>query len=404
MNMGMTDAISSAIPAGPQLTPPSKTPASFLDLKAQYETIREEVSEAVARVLESQHFILGEEVKSLENEIAAMVGVRSAVGCASGSDALYLALLASEIGPGDEVITTPFTFVATAGSIARTGAKPVFVDIDPDTFNVDPAQIERALTPATKAIMPVHLFGLPADMNPILNIARARKLIVIEDAAQAIGSRYKGEFIGSLGDYGCFSFFPSKNLGGAGDGGLVTTSDPTKADRLRLLRAHGSRHKYQYEILGTNSRLDALQAAILRVKLKHLSEWTEHRRANARRYSELFRDLGLANHIQWPQEVVGRYHVYNQFTIRAKDRDALRSYLNAAKIPTDIYYPSPLHVQPAFANLGYHQGDFPNAETASREVLALPVYAELGASAQLGVAETISEFYKHVNNSQGAKQ
>ncbi|HKS65845.1 MAG TPA: DegT/DnrJ/EryC1/StrS family aminotransferase [Candidatus Acidoferrales bacterium] len=404
MNMGMTDAISSAIPAGPQLTPPSKTPASFLDLKAQYETIREEVSEAVARVLESQHFILGEEVKSLENEIAAMVGVRSAVGCASGSDALYLALLASEIGPGDEVITTPFTFVATAGSIARTGAKPVFVDIDPDTFNVDPAQIERALTPATKAIMPVHLFGLPADMNPILNIARARKLIVIEDAAQAIGSRYKGEFIGSLGDYGCFSFFPSKNLGGAGDGGLVTTSDPTKADRLRLLRAHGSRHKYQYEILGTNSRLDALQAAILRVKLKHLSEWTEHRRANARRYSELFRDLGLANHIQWPQEVVGRYHVYNQFTIRAKDRDALRSHLNAAKIPTDIYYPSPLHVQPAFANLGYHQGDFPNAETASREVLALPVYAELGASAQLGVAETISEFYKHVNNSQGAKQ
>lgn len=402
--MGMTDAISSAIPAGPQLTPPSKTPASFLDLKAQYETIREEVSEAVARVLESQHFILGEEVKSLENEIAAMVGVRSAVGCASGSDALYLALLASEIGPGDEVITTPFTFVATAGSIARTGAKPVFVDIDPDTFNVDPAQIERALTPATKAIMPVHLFGLPADMNPILNIARARKLIVIEDAAQAIGSRYKGEFIGSLGDYGCFSFFPSKNLGGAGDGGLVTTSDPAKADRLRLLRAHGSRHKYQYEILGTNSRLDALQAAILRVKLKHLSEWTEHRRANARRYSELFRDLGLANHIQWPQEVVGRYHVYNQFTIRAKDRDALRSHLNAAKIPTDIYYPSPLHVQPAFANLGYHQGDFPNAETASREVLALPVYAELGASAQLGVAETISEFYKHVNNSQGAKQ
>ena len=404
MNMGMTDAISSAIPAGPQLTPPSKTSASFLDLKAQYETIREEVSEAVARVLESQHFILGEEVKALENEIAAMVGVRSAVGCASGSDALYLALLASEIGPGDEVITTPFTFVATAGSIARTGAKPVFVDIDPDTFNVDPAQIERALTPATKAIMPVHLFGLPADMNPILNIARARKLIVIEDAAQAIGSRYKGEFIGSLGDYGCFSFFPSKNLGGAGDGGLVTTSDPTKADRLRLLRAHGSRHKYQYEILGTNSRLDALQAAILRVKLKHLSEWTEHRRANARRYSELFRDLGLANHIQWPQEVVGRYHVYNQFTIRAKDRDALRSHLNAAKIPTDIYYPSPLHVQPAFANLGYHQGDFPNAETASREVLALPVYAELGASAQLGVAETISEFYKHVNNSQGAKQ
>jgi dTDP-4-amino-4,6-dideoxygalactose transaminase len=399
--MSPTDAISSAIPASPRVERSSETPGSFLDLKAQYETIREEVSEAIGRVLESQHFILGGEVKALESEIAAMIGARSAVGCASGSDALYLSLLASEIGAGGEVITTPFTFVATAGSIARTGAKPVFVDIDPETFNIDPAQIEKALSPRTKAIMPVHLFGLPADMDPILEIAHARKLMVIEDAAQAIGSRYKGEFVGSLGEYGCFSFFPSKNLGGAGDGGLVTTSDPAKADRLRLLRAHGSRQKYQYEILGTNSRLDALQAAILRVKLNHLSDWTEQRRANARRYSELFRDFGLANHIQWPQEIVGRYHVYNQFTIRAKRRDALRQHLSAAKIPTDIYYPSPLHLQPAFASLGYHEGDFPQAEAASKEVLALPVYSELTAAAQLGVAEAISGFYKHTSDSQG---
>jgi dTDP-4-amino-4,6-dideoxygalactose transaminase len=399
--MSMTNAISPATPSGGRPGRPNEVPGSFLDLKAQYETIREEVAEAVARVLESQHFILGDEVKALETEIASMVGSRFAVGCASGSDALYLALLASGIGAGDEVITTPFTFVATAGSIARTGATPVFVDIDPETFNIDAVQIEKAVTPRTKAIMPVHLFGLPADMDAILAISRPRKLVVIEDAAQAIGARYKGEFVGSLGDYGCFSFFPSKNLGGAGDGGLVTTSDPAKADRLRILRAHGSRRKYQYEILGTNSRLDALQAAILRVKLNHLSDWTERRRANARRYAELFRDFGLSNHIQWPQDIVGRYPVYNQFTIRVKDRDALRKHLTEAKVPTDIYYPSPLHVQPAFTNLGHHTGDFPHAEAASKEVLALPVYAELTPAEQLGVTEAIADFYKHANNSQG---
>lgn len=376
-------------------------PPSFLDLKAQHATIQEEVMAAIESVLDSQHFILGQEVQSLENEIAALIGTPFAVGCASGSDALYLSLLASDIGPGDEVITVPFTFVATAGSIARTGAKPVFVDIDPDTFNIDPKAIERALTPKTKAIMPVHLFGLPADMQPIMDIARAWKLVVIEDAAQAIGARYQGKFVGSIGDYGCFSFFPSKNLGGAGDGGLVTTSDEKKADRLRLLRAHGSRKKYQYEILGTNSRLDALQAAILRVKLKHLSEWTEARRANARRYAELFRDFGLSKHIRWPEEVSGRYHVYNQFSIRADRRDALRKHLTDAKIPTDIYYPSPLHVQPAFADLGYRAGDFPNSEAASSEVLALPVYSELNPDAQVAVVETISEFYKQPGKAQG---
>lgn len=392
--MSTTDAIHASVPAGVRAQKSKQVPTTFLDLKAQHATIRDEVAAAIQSVLESQHFILGPEVQALENEIASLIGTSAAVGCASGSDALYLALLASDIGPGDEVITTPFTFVATAGSIARTGARPVFVDIDAETFNIDPRAIEKAISAKTKAIMPVHLFGLPADMKPIMEIARDRNLIVIEDAAQAIGGRYKGEFVGSIGDYGCFSFFPSKNLGGAGDGGMVTTSDSKKAERLRLLRAHGSRKKYQYEILGTNSRLDALQAAILRVKLKHLAEWTEGRRANARRYTELFRDLGLSNHVQWPQEAAGRYHVYNQFTIRAERRDALRQHLADAKIPTDVYYPSPLHVQPAFADLGYHAGDFPKAEAASNEVLALPVYAELNPEAQLTVVETISEFYK----------
>jgi dTDP-4-amino-4,6-dideoxygalactose transaminase len=398
--MSTTDAIPTSIPAAGPAKAAREVPPSFLDLRAQHEVIRGEVAEAVARVLESQHFILGPEVQSLENEVAGSLGARAAVGCASGSDALYLSLLASGVGAGDEVVTTPFTFVATAGSIARTGAKPVFADIDAETFNIDPRQIEKVLSPRTKAIMPVHLFGLPADMDPIMQIARERRLIVIEDAAQAIGARYKGEFVGNIGDFGCFSFFPSKNLGGAGDGGLVTAADPEKVDRLRLLRAHGSRKKYSYEILGTNSRLDALQAAILRVKLKHLAEWTEQRRANARRYTELFRDFDLANHIQWPQEIVGRYHVYNQFTIRAKDREPLRKHLSALKIPTDVYYPSPLHVQPAFAGLGYHVGDFPNSEAASTEVLSLPIYPELSAAAQTSVAEAISEFYRQGNNSQ----
>lgn len=401
--MGTADVIhKAAVPSGPVTKRTQKAvPQSFLDLKAQYETIKDEVTAAIGRVMQSQHFILGEEVQALENEIADMVGSTAAVGCASGSDALYLALLAAGVGPGDEVITTPFTFVATAGSIARTGAKPVFVDIDAVTFNIDPKAITAALTPNTKAIMPVHLFGLPADMDPIIEIARNRRLIVVEDAAQAIGSRYKGKFAGSIGDYGCFSFFPSKNLGGAGDGGMITTSDPKAADRLKLLRAHGSREKYSYEILGTNSRLDALQAAILRVKLKHLSDWTEARRANAKRYAEFSHDLRFDGYVRWPQEVPGVYHVYNQFTIRTNNREALRKHLNEMKIPTDVYYPSPLHVQPAFQYLGYTQGDFPNAESASKEVLALPIYPELSTEAQATVAEAIAEFYKQGRHLEG---
>lgn len=368
-------------------------PAGFLDLHAQYSGIKNEINAAIQRVMDSQHFILGSEVSEFEGELSQMIGTL-AVACASGSDALYLALLASGIGAGDEVITTPFTFVATAGAIARTGARPVFVDIDPETFNIDPKLIAIAVTSKTKAIIPVHLFGLPADLDPILETARAHKLVVVEDAAQAIGARYHGSMVGSLGTYGCFSFFPSKNLGGAGDGGLVTTRDPQLADKLRLLRAHGSRKKYSYEIIGTNSRLDALQAAILRVKLKHLHRWTEGRRENSRRYADLFADFGLRDHIQWPVEVPGRYHVYNQFTIRAKHREKLRAHLTDAKIPTDIYYPAPLHTQPAFTYLGYREGDFPHAEAASQEVLALPVYPELSAEAQTTVVQEISNFYR----------
>jgi dTDP-4-amino-4,6-dideoxygalactose transaminase len=368
-------------------------PGSFLDLHAQYTGIKNEVNAAIQRVMDSQHFILGAEVSEFEKELSEMIGA-TAIGCASGSDALYLALLASGIGSGDEVITTPFTFVATAGAIARTGARPVFVDIDPETFNIDPKLIAIAVTSKTKAIMPVHLFGLPADLDPILETAKAHNLVVVEDAAQAIGSRYHGSMVGSLGTYGCFSFFPSKNLGGAGDGGLVTTKDPQLADKLRLLRTHGSRKKYNYEIIGTNSRLDALQAAILRVKLKHLHQWTEGRRENARRYADLFADFGVRDHIQWPVDVSGRYHVYNQFTIRAKDREHLRAHLTAAKIPTDVYYPAPLHTQPAFSYLGYRDSDFPHSEAASREVLALPVYPELTAEAQATIVQEIANFYK----------
>ncbi|HVB57579.1 MAG TPA: DegT/DnrJ/EryC1/StrS family aminotransferase, partial [Candidatus Acidoferrales bacterium] len=273
----------------------------FLDLKAQFSEIREETFAAITGVLESQHFILGPEVEAFEREISAHTGVRFAIGCASGSDALLLALLALEVRPGDEVITTPFTFVATAGAIARIGAKPVFVDIDPATFNIDPAQIENAITPRTRAILPVHLFGMAADMDAILEIASRCKLPVIEDAAQSIGARYRGHAVGNLAAMGCFSFFPSKNLGGAGDGGMITANDQKLAERLRLLRVHGSRKKYEYEIVGINSRLDALQAAILRVKLRHLAAWTEGRRRNADRYRTLFAEFVLTERVMLPE-------------------------------------------------------------------------------------------------------
>lgn len=372
----------------------AKPAFDFLDLKAQYAGIREEVMAAVTRVMESQYFILGPEVKQFEEEVAAMLGAKFAVGCASGTDALILALMAAGIGAGDEVITTPFSFIATAGSIAHVGAKPVFVDIDPVTFNIDPARIEAAITAKTRAIMPVHLFGLPADMDSIVSLAKARKLAVIEDAAQAIGSRYNDQFIGTIGDFGCFSFFPSKNLGGAGDGGLVTTNDPAMAERLRMIRVHGSKKKYFHEVLGTNSRLDALQAAILRVKLRHLDKWAAGRQNRAQRYSALFEQQGLAGAVSCPSVPSNKYHhVYNQFTIRCQQRDALKDSLRNAGVPSEIYYPLCLHLQAAFAALGFKAGQMPVAEKASQEVLSLPVFPELTDANQDRVVRSVADFY-----------
>lgn len=366
----------------------------FLDLKAQFATIREEVMESVTRVMESQKFILGDEVLSFEAELAAKLGSRHAVACASGSDALVLAMMATGVGPGDEVITTPFTYVATAESIARVGAKPVFVDIDPRTFNIDPNRIEAAITHATKAIVPVHLFGLPADLSPILSMARTRGLAVIEDAAQAIAAKYEDSYAGSLGILGCFSFFPSKNLGCAGDGGMVTTDDPLMADRLRLLRVHGSKKKYHHEVLGLNSRLDAIQAAILRVKLRHLEDWTNGRRSVAQRYLEFFGRVGLERSVELPSaNPPGCRHVYNQFTIRCRERDNLRQFLKAAGISTEIYYPIPLHLQPAFSYLGCSPEQYPESERASCEVLSLPIYPELKPPQQEFIVREISKFY-----------
>lgn len=366
----------------------------FLDLKAQFAPIRDEIVAAVTQVLDSQRFILGPEVEAFEQECGRYLGAANALGCASGSDALLLALMALNVGPGDEVITTPFTFVATAGSIARLGARPIFVDIEPTTYNIDVRAIESRITPNTKAIIPVHLFGLPANMDPILEIARRNKIAVIEDAAQAIGSTYKRQPVGTLGDIGCFSFFPSKNLGGAGDGGLVTTNNPDVASRLKVLRVHGSPKKYSYTLLGMNSRLDAIQAAILRVKLPFLEEWACGRRRNAERYGRLFEEYGLSKSVNLPSVPEGCVHVYNQYTIRCPQRDALQRHLAAQGIPTEVYYPSPLHLEPAFFYLNYKPGDFPVAEATSRQVLALPIFAELTEEQQRSVVNAIAEFFK----------
>jgi dTDP-4-amino-4,6-dideoxygalactose transaminase len=366
----------------------------FLDLKAQFATIREEVMHAVTRVMESQLFILGKEVMAFEDEVAVALSAKHAVGCASGTDALVLALLAAGVAPGDEVITTPFSFVATAGSIAWIGAKPVFVDINPNTFNIDPSLIAKAVTGKTKAILPVHLFGLAADMDPIVELAAAHKLAVVEDAAQAIGARYKNRFVGTIGDFGCFSFFPSKNLGGAGDGGLITVGELALDEKLRVLRMHGSKKKYHHEVLGTNSRLDALQAAVLRVKLRHLPAWTRGRQGRAERYRELLSAAKLGELVKSPGAPSSEYeHVYNQFTIRVSRRDELREHLRMAGVPSDIYYPVPLHLQPAFAGLGYRNGEFPEAEKAAAEVLSLPVFPELGDDKQDVIVAAVAEFY-----------
>ena len=366
----------------------------FLDLRAQFEEIRDEIMEAIARTMESQRFILGPEVEALESEIAEYVGCQHAIACASGSDALLLALMAVGVSPGDEVITTPFTFVATAGAIVRLGAKPVFVDIDPATYNLNPTDLEKAVSSKTRAVIPVHLYGLPAEMKHILEFARKHRLAVIEDAAQALGAEYYGVKVGNLGMIGAFSFFPSKNLGGAGDGGMITTNDSELADRLRLLRVHGSRKKYHCELIGLNSRLDALQAAILRVKLRHLETWTRSRRLNAHRYCSAFTRMNLDKHMTLPTEPDRLRHVYNQFVISLKDRDKVRQHLLSCGIPTEIYYPEPLHLQPAFNYLGYKRGDFPHAENASREVLALPSYPELTEEQQSAVVDSIARCYE----------
>ena len=371
---------------------PVSVPA--LNLKAQYQSIRDEIEPVVRGILESQMFVLGPEVTRLEAEVANYCGAASGIGCASGSDALLLPLLAIDIGPGDEVITTPYTFFATAGSIWRTGAKPVFVDIEPDTFNIDPVRIEAAITPRTKAIIPVHLFGQVAEMGPIQEIARRHGLTVLEDAAQAIGSAYHGTRAGTLGDVAAFSFYPSKNLGGFGDGGMVTTNHPQLARRITRLRVHGMEPKYHHHEVGFNSRLDAFQAAVLRVKLRHLDAWTSLRRDVADRYRNLFASHGLEEMVGLPIERQGNFHVYNQFVIRVPAflRDSLRDYLTARKIGSEIYYPIPLHLQVCFASLGHKPGDFPHSEVAARETIALPIYPELTDAEQRYVVGSIRQF------------
>jgi dTDP-4-amino-4,6-dideoxygalactose transaminase len=377
---------------------PQPTTVPLLDLKAQYATIRDEIRAAVDAVLESQQCILGPAVTDCEAKLAEYCHCPHAIAVSSGSDALLVSLMAEDIGPGDEVITTPYTFFATAGAIARLGAKPVFVDIDPKTYNIAPAQIESKITPRTKALLPVHLYGQCADMDPIMDIANRHGIPVVEDAAQAIGSEYKGRRAGSMGRYGCFSFFPSKNLGAAGDGGLVTTGDAAVAEKVRILRTHGSKPKYYHAMIGGNFRFDALQAAIVSVKLKYLDRWTAGRQANAARYRRLFDAAGLtkAGLVQLPLEVEvpGNRHIYNQFVIRVPRRDQLQAYLKEQKVGNEVYYPVPLHVQKCFAYLGHREGDFPESERAAKETLALPIYPELSDAQAEWVVECIGQFLK----------
>jgi dTDP-4-amino-4,6-dideoxygalactose transaminase len=371
---------------------PVNVPA--LNLRAQYQTIRDEIEPVVRQVLETQGFVMGPEVSSLEAEIGEYVGAAHAVGCASGTDALLLPLMAIDLAPGDEVITTPYTFFATGGSIWRTGARPVFVDIEPDTYNIDPARIEDAITSRTRAIIPVHLYGQTADMAPIREIADRHGLMVLEDAAQAIGAAYHGVRAGTLGTAAAFSFYPSKNLGGFGDGGMITTEDPVLAHRMARLRVHGMEPKYHHHEVGLNSRLDALQAAVLRVKLRHLDDWTTARRVVADRYRSLFASHGLDEQVRLPVERPGNFHVYNQFVVRVSGsiRDALREFLTGRRIGTEVYYPIPLHLQVCFASLGYKVGDFPNAEAAANETIALPIYPELSEEEQRYVVGSMRKF------------
>jgi dTDP-4-amino-4,6-dideoxygalactose transaminase len=369
----------------------------LLDLKAQYATIKHDVEAAIAGVMESQHFILGPKVEECEKAIAKYSGCAHAIGVTSGSDALLVCLMAENIGPGDEVITTPYTFFATVGAITRVGATPVFVDIDPVSYNLDTTKIAAKVTGKTRAIIPVHLYGQMADMDAIMDIARKHGLIVIEDAAQAIGAENNGRKAGSIGQYGCFSFFPSKNLGAAGDGGMVVTQDAERAEKVRCLRAHGSKPKYYHKIIGGNFRLDALQAAIVSAKLPHLDSWTAGRQKNAQVYDKLFAHVGIAGTSQGspfvtlPRVLTNR-HIFNQYVIRISRRDQLQATLKQQGIGTEVYYPVPMHIQECFAYLGHHDGDFPESERAARETLALPIYPELSEGQRQYVVDCIRDF------------
>ena len=368
----------------------------LLDLKEQNESLRPEIEAALGRVLDTNAFILGGEVAELEKELAVYCGVKHAIGCASGSDALLLAMMALDVTAGDEVITTPYSFFATVSAITRLGAKPVFVDIDPETYNLDVESVADKINDRTKAVQPVHLYGQCAEMERLTDICTSAGVAVVEDAAQAIGSEYKGQRAGSMSHVGCFSFYPSKNLGGMGDGGFMTTNDDDLAERLRALRVHGAKEKYHHKWVGLNSRLDGFQGAVLRVKLPHLDTWTEQRRVNADRYRELFAHAGLEGQISLPVERLTGRHIYNQFVIRVPERrDALRAYLTEKGVGTDIYYPVSLHRQECFAYLGYREGDLPQSERASRETLALPVYPELKPEQQQYVVGMISEYFSN---------
>lgn len=366
----------------------------LLDLKEQNDALRPEIEAALGRVLDTNAFILGGEVAELEKELAAYCGAKHAIACASGSDALLLAMMALDVGPGDEVITTPYSFFATVSAVTRLGARPVFVDIDPETYNLDVEAVADKIGERTKAVQPVHLYGQCAEMGRLKEICTAAGVPIVEDAAQAIGAEFDGRRTGALGAIGCFSFYPSKNLGGMGDGGFMTSGDDELAERLLALRVHGSKERYYHKWVGLNSRLDGFQGAILRVKLPHLDSWSDRRKANADRYRQLFGEAGLEGEISLPYQRPGVRHIYNQFVIRVPERrDALRAHLTEKGIGSDIYYPLSLHLQECFAYLGYRTGEFPESERAARETLALPIYPELSAEQQEYVVAAIAEFF-----------
>jgi dTDP-4-amino-4,6-dideoxygalactose transaminase len=364
----------------------------MLDLSEQYQELRTEVIDVLDQVMGSSRFILGDNVKKLEEDVAKYSNVAYGIGCGNGSDAIHIALQAMGVGPGDEVITTAFTFFATGGAIVRAGAKPVYVDIDPVTFNIDPEKIEAAITENTKAIIPVHLYGQMADMERISEIAKKHNLGVVEDAAQAIGAKHNGKTVGELGSAATYSFFPTKNLGAYGDGGMIVTDNADIAEKSRVIRVHGSKPKYYHHVLGYNSRLDELQAAVLNVKFPHLDKWSDLRREKASTYTSLLKEK-LGDLVVTPVEKEGNHHVFHQYTLRVENRDELQNYLKEQGVATMVYYPLPLHVQPVFADLGYKEGDLPETEKAAKEAISLPMFPELKTEQQEYVVAKIAEFY-----------